>query len=250
MSPEPSSEEQMKSFKEFIGHDDDVIIERIEGPARVATSTEIGVVSIWSLRPDVEGLSLLVEAIGNKKVHLIGQYSVRYDPPRTASTGVGAKLKGDWHLFDKSGEALAWDTDGNARHGYPSGSKVPKKAYQALRARYGELSGLKSRILESIELELASARDADDLADAIAAELIATLTEVSELPGVYDAVLAAIKRAMLLERLACAQVAEDFAPRKSANQPDLDLGQAGALMGLKGAAHTIADNIRQRSRSG
>lgn len=239
----------MKSFSVFLDDDaDDVIVERVAGPPRLANDGEIGVVSIWSLTEGDKEPSFLLEAIANRPVHLIGQYSVRYDPPRDASTGAGAKRKGDWHLMDRSGEILAWDTDGNARHGYPAGSRVPKKAYEALLDQHGDLCGLKSRILEAVIQRRAPMLGCRDLAKCLADEVLSQIGDSRGFEGLREAVTEAVTKAMDAEREACAELADHFAPVESANRPELSEGQIGAVMGLKTAAHNIAELIRERSK--
>jgi hypothetical protein len=95
----------------------------------------------------------IAEVTGNKTIHLTGQYYFRYDPPRTASSGADAVPKGDWHLFDKSGEIAAWDSTSKARHGFPAGTKIPNRAYDELMRRYPDCCGLTGKVLEQIEFQ-------------------------------------------------------------------------------------------------
>jgi hypothetical protein len=103
---------------------------------------------VWS--EGKSGPLVLTEVVGNKNIKLVAQYTVRYDSPRSASTGRQQTPKGDWHLFDKSKEIAAWDSEGLARHGFAQGTKIPKKAYDALIKKHPSAVGLKGRLLEEI----------------------------------------------------------------------------------------------------
>ena len=103
---------------------------------------------VWS--EGDSGPTVLTEVVGNKTVHVVGQYYARYDPPRSASTPSQQTPKGDWHLYDKRSEIAAWDSEGKARHGFAAGTKIPKKVYDELMTRHPNAIGLKGRLLEEI----------------------------------------------------------------------------------------------------
>ncbi|SEL78884.1 hypothetical protein SAMN05216382_2644 [Sphingomonas palmae] len=114
---------------------------------------------VWSEEPSLSRAGIFLnEAVGNRTVKLTGQYSFRYDPPRSASTGAGQVPRGDLHLYSGDVEIAAWDTTGKARHGFPSGHKLPKKAYDAIVSKYPDLHGLKGRLLEDCARAIASGR--------------------------------------------------------------------------------------------
>lgn len=104
---------------------------------------------IWADDLSSSKAGKLLESIGNRTVKLTGQYSFRYDPPRTASTGRGQTPRGDFHLYSGGHEVAAWDDAGKARHGFSAGHKLPKKAFDALVSQYPNMHGLKGRLLES-----------------------------------------------------------------------------------------------------
>lgn len=87
---------------------------------------------------------------GNKTMHLVGQYYFRYDPPRTASTGSGQEPMADYHLYRNNAEIAAWNEQGQPRHGFSTGTKLPKKAYDALMQKYPGCCGIKGRVLEHL----------------------------------------------------------------------------------------------------
>lgn len=104
---------------------------------------------VWTDDSSSSRAGNLLEHIGNRTVKLTGQYSFRYDPPRTSSTGSGQAPRGDFHLYSGGHEIAAWDDTGKARHGFSTGHKLPKKAYDALVSKYPDMHGLKGRLLES-----------------------------------------------------------------------------------------------------
>jgi len=105
---------------------------------------------VWTDAPSATRAGRLLEAIGNKTVRLTGRYSFRYDPPRTASTGAGQTFRADFHLYDGGVEIAAWDDMGKGRHGFPAGTRLPRKAYDALIAKYPDAHGLRGRVLEQL----------------------------------------------------------------------------------------------------
>lgn len=111
---------------------------------------------LWTEEPGAREIGALLEAIGNRTVKLVGQYSFRYDPPRTASTGADQAPRGDCHLFKGGVEVAAWDTSGKARHGFKAGQRLPKKAYDAIVAKYPDVHGLRGRLLENCRQALAA----------------------------------------------------------------------------------------------
>ena len=97
---------------------------------------------------------VILEALGNRTVDLVGTYRFRYDPPRKASTGSGQRPVGDYHLYDGDKEIGAWSEGGKARHCFVPGTKLPKKAYKALIAKYRNANGLSGRVLEALQAAL------------------------------------------------------------------------------------------------
>lgn len=119
---------------------------------------------VWTSEHSTTRAGALLEVIGNKTVKLTGQYSFRYDPPRTASTGSGQAPKGDFHLYSGDVEIAAWDSESKARHGFTAGTKLPKKAYDALIAKYPGMHGLKGRLLEHCETAVSQAKTSFSIA--------------------------------------------------------------------------------------
>jgi hypothetical protein len=105
---------------------------------------------IWEEGPGSRGF-LIEGPTANKTVHLIGQYYFRYDPPRTSSTGSGQEPVADYHLYRGKGEIAAWNDQGHARHGFPSGTKLPKKAFDTLMQKYPGCCGITGRVLEHLQ---------------------------------------------------------------------------------------------------
>lgn len=103
---------------------------------------------VWSRRRAEPRPIVLLEILGNNTVKLTGKYRFRYDPGRTASTGAHHAPQGDFHLYDGDKEIAAWDTQGQARHGFQAGHRLPKRAYDAIVARHPNVNGLKGRVLE------------------------------------------------------------------------------------------------------
>lgn len=240
----------MLSFRDFIATqnefvedmDDDIKLIPVEEGQESLSGDELGIVSIWSTS-DAGGRhrSALLEAVANQKVHLIGQYYVRYDPPRDASTGRNAQMKGDWHLFNKSGEIAAWDTSAKARHGFEPGTKLPKKAYNALVDQYGDLVGLKSNLLEFWQVPPSTENVVSELADAF----LAMHPQVGE-NGMADAVRQLVADAIRAEREACAATAERLACGPTSNRPDLTELASAAMFGFKAGAANAGLAIRER----
>lgn len=230
----------LKSFKEFIGWYSVKLLPVPLGEIDESPMS-VGMVYVWS-QSDDHTPRLLTEAIGNRTVHLTGQYSVRYDPPRAASTGAGNKMKGDWHLFDGSGEIAAWDTDSKARHGFPPGTKLPRSAYKELIRQHGRLTGLKGRILEDASQAVAKRHSQPPSV----ADLAAAFPVVATTPGLQDEIAALVRASVAFEAEQCARTAEAMDDGRTTNRPDLSLEASAGLFGMKGAAHTIALRIRER----
>ncbi|WP_312597044.1 hypothetical protein [Brevundimonas sp.] len=230
----------LKTFKEFIGWSKVKLLPVPLGEID-ESPLSIGIVYVWS-EHDGQASRLLTEAIGNRKMHLIGQYSVRYDPPRAASTGAGKKMKGDWHLFDHSGEIAAWDTDSKARHGFPAGTKIPRPAYKELIRKHGSLTGLKGRILEDVSQAVAGKQSKPPTV----ADLSAAFPIVAKTPGLREGIEALVRASVEFEAEQCARTAEAMDDGRTTNRQELSLEASASLFGMKGAAHTIAFRIRER----
>ena len=151
----------MKSFKSFLSEAipplNDLDGSLVEIPIGESMPPDcIFRIFIWQDIPIGKPLQL-DEVFGNRKQKLIGQYHIRYDPPRTASTAANTDPVGDWHLFDRRGEIAAWSAkDGTARHGFPSGQSIPKKAYAELNKLYPDKIGINGPYLEYLARESGS----------------------------------------------------------------------------------------------
>ena len=136
----------------FTEHAVGVLNEAVEG-----TADDLRIF-VWTDDLSSSRAGKLLEAIGNRTVKLIGQYSFRYDPPRTASTGSGQTPRGDFHLYSGGEEIAAWDDAGKARHSFSAGHKLPKKAFDALVSQYPDMHGLKGRLLENCSKAIAACK--------------------------------------------------------------------------------------------
>lgn len=106
---------------------------------------------VWEpVHSDPVAKTYLTEVKGNTNLKLTGKYVYRYDPPRAASTGEGQTPMGDHHLFSGKQEIAAWNDAGKARHGFPSGTKIPKKAYRQLKDLIGDANLPPNGVLEQL----------------------------------------------------------------------------------------------------
>jgi hypothetical protein len=72
-------------------------------------------------------------------------------PPNRSPMHDWALQPADYHLYRGKEEIAAWNDQGHPRHGSLSGTKLPKKAFDALMQKYPGCCGITGRILEHLQ---------------------------------------------------------------------------------------------------